>query len=82
MLAASGAGRAIGFLILGEKCMEASVVIAPREIYVDNAYRGYKHIYGQKYWEYMGRQITERLEKLIKTRTTYISPLWFSLRCP
>ena len=30
------------------------------------AYRGYKNIYGQKYWEYMGRQITEILEKLLK----------------
>ena len=33
----------------------------------DPLYRGYKNIYGQKYWEYMGRQITEILEKLIKT---------------
>ena len=29
-------------------------------------YRGYKNIYGQKYWEYMGRQITEILEKPIE----------------
>ena len=33
-------------------------------------YRGYKNIYGQKYWEYMGRQITEILEKLRKTTKT------------
>ena len=33
-----------------------------------NIYRVYKNIYGQKYWEYMGRQITEILEKPRKLR--------------
>ena len=32
-------------------------------------YRGYKNIYGQKYWEYMGRQIAEILERHVKNRT-------------
>ena len=30
----------------------------------------YKNIYGRKYWEYMGRLITEILEKLLKIRIT------------
>ena len=35
---------------------------------VGGLYRGYKNIYGQKYSEYMGRQITEILEKHIKPK--------------
>ena len=34
-------------------------------------YREYKHIFGQKYWEYMGRQITEIPENAKKYKKAY-----------